>query len=517
MVSLKKLQHKINSLTLIFIFLGFLGVINYFSTKLFFRLDLTENKEFTISKSTKEVLKNLDDLVNINLYFSKKLPPYLVNLTQKVDDLLKEYQIYSKGKIKFNYLDPSKDLKLTQSAQLMGIPQVQFNIIEKDKAQVVNIYLGIAILYEDKKEVIPLVKDTDNLEYELTSKILKLTSPQIKTIGFLTGHQEHSIYQDYNEIRNLLEKQYKTCEVKVENNKTKINVNTLIIPGPKEKIPEETALKINQFIMEGGKVVFLLDAIKIAEDSLNVTLNNDGLDFLLKNYGVRLNKNLILDRSYALASFSSGFAYFTLPYPLWIKILAENTALNHPIINKLGSLVFPWSASVEILPSLDKKIKAVELVKTTKHAWIQEESFNLNPQQSFISPKTSQSTLALMLKGRFKSALKEKDNIIKESSPEAQIVLIGNSNLITDNFIRQFNFNSIFFLNIIDWLNLGDKLIDIRLKEVIDRPLKEISEYNKSLFKFIVMFLAPLGVIIYSGIRFYLKNKTKKLLEVYEK
>lgn len=518
-MNIKKLQYGTNFLASILIFLGFVVVINYISTKFFLRFDLTENKEFTISKSTKDVLKSLDDIVSINVYFSKKLPPYLGNLKLKVEDILKEYQVYSKGKINVNYFDPSTDSKLSQSVYLMGIPQVQFNIIEKDKAQVVNVYLGMAILYEDKKEVIPVIQNTANLEYDLTSKIIKVTSSETKTIGFLTGHEEHNIYEDYEEIRKLLETQYKVCEVTLDNKKTKIDptINTLVIPGPKKEIREEEIIKIDQFIMEGKKVVFLIDPIKMTPGSLNATINEHGLDDLLKNYGLKLNKNLILDRCNVSASFSSGFIYFTLPYPFWVKAIKKNFASGHPVVSKLNAIVFPWTGSVELLPSIDKDIQSIELIKTTEYSWTQEGYFNLNPQQSFTSSKTSQNTLAIILSGKFKSAFGEKKkDLIKESLKETQIVLLGNSNFIANNFIQQFESNSIFFLNLMDWLNLGDKLIGIRSRAVGDRPLKEISEHEKTFLKFMVMFLMPLVVIIYGIVRFYLKNKTKKLVEAYK-
>lgn len=518
-MNIKKLQYGTNFLSLILIFLGFVVVINYISTKFFLRFDLTENKEFTISKSTKDILKNLDDIVSINVYFSKKLPPYLENLKLKVEDILKEYQVYSKRKINVNYFDPATDSKLSQSVRFLGIPQVQCNIIEKDKVQVINVYLGMVILYEDKKEVIPVIQDTANLEYDLTSKIIKVTSSETKTIGFLAGHEEHDIYKDYEEIRKLLEAQYRVCEVKLDNEKTEIDptIDTLVIPGPKKEVSKEEIIKIDQFIMGGKKAVFLIDPIKMTEGSLNVVVNEHGFDVLLKSYGLKLNNDLVLDRCSASASFSSGFVYFTVPYPFWVKAIKKNFASKHPVISKLNTLVFPWTGSVKLLPSIDKNIKAVELIKTTEHSWTQEGYFNLNPQQDFMSSKTSQNTLAIILSGKFKSAFgEEKKDLIKESLKETQIVLLGNSNFIANNFIQQFESNSIFFLNLMDWLNLGDKLIGIRSRAVVDRPLKEVSEYEKTLLKFMVMFLMPLMVIIYGVVRFYLKNKTKKLVETYK-
>jgi ABC-type uncharacterized transport system involved in gliding motility auxiliary subunit len=380
------------------------------------------------------------------------------------------------------------------------------NIIEKDKAQVVNIYLGLAVLYEDRKEVIPFIQDIRTFEYDLTSAILKVATREPKQVGFLSGHGEHDIYNGYNEIRKVLEKQYRVVKVELEENK-EILVDTLIIAGPKEKLSESDLQKIDDFIMRGGRVIFLIDPIKRDEDTLIASKLSTGLEELLRHYGVKFKSALALDHSNAHASFRTGFALFTVPYPFWPKVIKQNFDAEHPIVSRLESVVFPWSAPLEIIKK--EGVEAVELAKTTEHGWIEEEPFNLNPQQMFFRREKSEpKTLAIALSGKFKSAYGEK------ISEKTQLVIVGNSNFIFNNFLRQFRFNQIFFMNAVDWLTLGDKLIGIRSRGMIDRPLKEVTEREKALIRFANAFGVPFFVAMFGLLRFYLKRKTKKLLEV---
>ena len=195
----RRLKYGSNYIVLSLIVLGILAVLNFFFIRHFYRIDLTQDKRFTLTSSTKEVLSNLDDLINIKLYFTKKLPPYLVNLKGDITDVLDEFQAYAGGNISVTFIDPTDNPAMQQELRFMGIPQIQLNIIEKDQAQLTNIYLGMAIFYADKKEVIPFISNTSNLEYDLTSKILKLTSTESKTVGIYTG-TGHDLTQDYQAV-----------------------------------------------------------------------------------------------------------------------------------------------------------------------------------------------------------------------------------------------------------------------------------------------------------------------------
>ena len=167
-------------------------LVNYLSARRFLRFDLTEDKRYTVSKATKNVIKNLDDIVTITAYFSTE-PAEVNRIRRDVRDVLDEFDAFSQ-KLKIKFIDPGEfDETQKQELRFKGIPEVRINVRQKDKVAIANVYMALSVGYSGKEEVLPVVSSTSNLEYELTSTILKVTTKDAKTIGFLTGHQEFDI------------------------------------------------------------------------------------------------------------------------------------------------------------------------------------------------------------------------------------------------------------------------------------------------------------------------------------
>ena len=552
MAVIKGLKAGTNALIMILIVFAILAMVNILIARAFFRLDLTEGKIYTVSKSTKNVFGHLDDIIKVTAYFSKDLPPHLVNLRQQVKDILDEYQVYGHGKVHIAFIDPKEDAEIEGKMPAIGIPEVRAQTIEKDKAQVVNVYLGIAVEYEDKKEVIPLVQNVNTLEYDLTSAIIKVSSEKAKTIGFLTGHDEHDIYDDgdYSGIRDELQKE-KYSVIKVDTTDGKeisADVDTLIIAGPKKRLGERDKYELDQFIMRGGRAVFLVDAIQMPRGMLYGTPLSTGLNDMLEHYGAKLGNNLVLDQSKSNVSFGSNVGgmsvSYSLPYPYWPKIVKKNFSQKHPITNQLESLVLPWTSSVEAVVKEGDEIKTEELIKSTEHAWTVQGRYDLNPQQRFYQTPSERKSypLAVELNGKFKSFYAgkeipevESDDEEKssssegeserktiEESKETQIIVVGNSNFIANNILgglggSQAGANMIFFQNLVDWLTLGEELINIRSRGVTDRPLKEdLPEATKSFIKFSCTLGVPIIIVIFASVRFYMRKRTKRLFESYQ-
>jgi len=531
----RKLKYSTNLILLIVIMFAILVVINFISSKKFSRMDLTQNKVYTISDSTKNVLRNLDDIVTIKAYFSKELPTYLLNLNSQIKDILSEYKAYAKGNLNISFIDPADDEKLQNELRFLGIPQVQLQVINKDKAEVMKAYLGIAIMYGDKKEALPVVQSTQNLEYDLTSAIVKVTSPEEKRLAFMSEHGGKELDKDYKEIKKEIEKQYTivTYEAK-KGKKIPSNINTLVIASPMN-LTERDKYEIDQFIMNGGKVIFLIDSISREEGGLQANPASSNLEDLLVNYGVRINQNLVLDRSHSNASFSSGFIRYSLPYPFWVKILKQFLDKNNPIVSSLETLVFPWVCSLEIVQDKLEGLEAAELVKSSTYAWDETAPYDLNPQQSFGKAQTNQNqyTLAVAVSGVFKSFYADKQipkpefeegdetappddskrETIAECKNPTQIIVVGNSVFTDDHFIAQFPGNALFFLNMIDWLTLGEQLINIRSRGITDRPLKETTEKEKGRIKFLNMFGVSILVILFGILKFILRKNRKRRLQ----
>ena len=535
-MSFRKLTHGTNYFLLAAMVLGILGLLNYFGTAFFKRWDLTEQQLFTISEPTRKILSNLDDVVSIKVYFSRDLPPYITPLSRQVKDMLQEYLAYAGNKLAVEFKDPAQDPALERRVRQLGIPRVQLNIIEKDQAQVRNAYLGIAVFYEDKKEVIPIVQDTSTLEYELTAAIKKVTIEVVKTIGWLVPEDEESLRQ-YNFIFQFLSKEYNFQLVRnLAQKSVPAEVDTLVVP-PQVQFSERAKYELDQFLMRGGKLFLLVNPIKFKPRSMEISLLQNNLQELLQHYGVKQKNELALDKVNARASFSQGFMSFSMPYPFWVKVTKKGFA-NHPALKHLERVVFPWATPLEVLEK--KNIKATILARTSPYAWTRSvhQYMNLAPQQRFRPPKKPDSyPLAVLLNGEFESfyagkeapartseqeskkdnkqapkpAAEEEKPLLK--SPKTQIIVVGNGRFLKDNFLRMFRSNRLFFLNLMDWLNVGDELIQVRARQVDERPLREISEEEKSYLRFLNIFAMPLLIIIFGLARYRFRRRAQRLYE----
>lgn len=477
----------------VIIVIGILIVANFFSYQLFVRWDLTENKDFSISKISKRAAGELDDIVNIKVYFSKNLPSQYINLSQEVGDILGEYQAYSNGKVKVEFIDPETLDNSEQELGQQGIPALQFNVLEKDKYQVVKGYLGMVIGYGDKKEPIPIVEDTSNLEYQVTLAIKKLTSQKQVVVGFVNNNdsvQPEQIQTAYGKLEELY--QARPFELTDE---VPADIKTLMIVGPKEKFTAGQIKALDNFVNRGGSILALVDGVKVGQN-LSAEVNDVGLDGFFEKYGIKLNRDLILDVSSGLASFNSGFITFSTSYPFWPKVLKDNFDQKNAAVAKLENLILPWASSLEVDESkLGKDARVSYLAKTTQKAWTQKDSFNLNPQQRF-SPGADQGQKNLAVSVNF-------------GSSQGRLIVVGDSDFISDNFLNQPTDNLVFFQNLVDSLSLDEDLINIRSKAVTARPLKELSEANKNLVKYLNIFGVTILVVGFGLGRYYMRRRSR--------
>lgn len=502
----------------------------------FLRWDLTQRRQYTISEASIAYISDLDDPVFIRCFFSGQLPPFLRSIKQEVLDLLLEYQTYSGDKIVVEVIDPTDKMQLQFRANGLGIPLAQFNIIEENKVQLLNAYFGMAVEYEDRNSVIPLITTTTTLEYDLTSAIKKVTNPQVKTIAFLTGHQERSIYKDYKAITAEMLKHYKLMEVDTRAGEAiSEDVDTLVIARPKG-ITERDKYETDQFLMRGGKLIFLIDTIEFTGPSLDTRLIQNSLYDILEHYGVEIPYEVVLDPEYnAQTAFQTDLTHFKINYPFWPMAINRNMDRTNPVTIRLESLVLPWTSPINFIPVNQPGITYTSLANTGPHAWTEGGTGNnLRPRDSYPRPRdniTNSFSLVGLLSGRFKSFYTdkpvpradegfEKVDFPKEPgpekillSPDTQITVIGNSRFLMNHYLGLFPSNSHFFLNLLDWLNSGDDLIKIRSRHNFDRPLDKISGAKKDMLKYINVFSGSILVMLFGLVRWLIKQRVKRQFE----
>ncbi len=516
------------------ILFGILALMNFVSTRRFIRADLTEDKRYTISGATKNVLNTLDDIVTVTAYFSTE-PAEVAQIRRDVRDVLDEYNAFSKN-LQIDFVNTADfDEGQKQELRFRGIQEVQINVVKKDKAEIANVYMAIGIGYSGKEEVLPLVQSTANLEYELTSTLLKVTTKEAKTVGFLTGHDEIDIdAQNSQGLRTLLDKnakgQYNITSVSLQGGKAvDAAVATLVVAGPRQVLTEREKYELDQFIMRGGRTIFLVDSVQFQPNTLQAAPLSTGLNDMLAHYGVTLGNNLLVDRRFHdTARFQQGFMTVIQPYPYFVKIVKPNFSTEHSVTNQLEVLTLPWTSSVDVVAREGNT--AAALAKTSEFGQSLQGYYNLMPNAQIPPGDMQPYAVAVAVEGTFASFYADKEippvvgtdgeasvapsadeRATQTESAQTQIIVVG-----TAQFLAQMRPDGInFFLNAVDWLTLGDALIGIRSHAITDRPLRAATEFEKTFYKYLSIVGIPLLVVIFGLLRYFLKRRAKRMVETY--
>lgn len=442
------------------------------------RLDLTESKLFTLSPATVSILRGLNDVVTIKLYASSDLPGDLALTFRDTKDLLGDYASVSGGKVRVETLYPAGEDKIAQDAQAAGVQPVQFNVMAADELQVKRGFLGIAVQFGAKKEAIPFVQRTDDLEYQLTSLIRKLTVTNRKTIAFLSGHGEKSLARDMTALQKELSKQYETKDVSGKGSQPLDlkGVETLVVAGPTQKVGAADAGAITRFLDGGGKVLFMIDGVIVNSQFMMGIANQNSFADYVEKLGVRVNTDVVYDlRSNESVSFSGGAMQITTPYPLWPRV----ATVSAPVAGNIRSVVLPWPSSVEATGG----VRGIDVLKTTADSGVQTGTFNIAPDQQFSTKGLGPRLLA---------------EALANAGPQkrGRLVVIGDSDFATDQFAKNAPENIAFVLNAVDWLGQQESLASIRSKRSQPHPLVFGSEITREMVKYGNMIGVPVLIVL---------------------
>jgi ABC-2 type transport system permease protein len=515
----KKTAIKLSSGIILGVIIVLLILINLISQNKFTRLDMTASKFFSLSPATKKLLSKVDDKITVKLIFSKNLPMQFKSLTNQVKDILKDFSTYSHGNIVVYEVPNDDSKKIADEAKKYGIPPVRVNVLQKEKVEFIQAYLGVVFLYEDKKEILPVVSDEilKNLEYEIVSIIRRLTQEKKKVIGFLKGHDELSLYNEILGFNKALLQNYDTQAVTLSPGEfIPDKVDVLIVARPKKEFSEWDKFAIDQFIMKGKKVIFLLSAADVNLQRGFGSALKLKLDDFLKNYGITQEKKLIVSANCALVQAGSNSGPFQIRtlirYPFFPEVSDLNK--NIPISLHIPKLTMAFPSPLQLHPSKTFSIEV--LARTSKSSGLISPPFFVSLDREFTQKDFSkgQQIVAAVVKGKFSSYFKGKvitykkkgkngkeetkkytGKIITES-PETRLIFIGDGKLVNQKMVGGNDLNKNFMLNAVDWMAQDDSLISIRTKEIKKRFLKPISPSAKSIIKYLNFFGPTVFVII---------------------
>lgn len=495
------------------ILLVILVAVNLLAGRFHDRWDLTENREYTLSPATRNVLGHLDDVINVNVYFSKDLPAYFATLDRQVKDLLDEYRAAGQGRVSIDFVDPGGDPVLEQTMQRLGIPKLQLTRYEQERTEAMSAYLGIAVQYEDKTEVIPVVQSVNQLEYELTAAVVKVSNPR-QTVGIATAGSP-TVPEDLSGVQRVLSDQYQVRVVDVNAGAVPGDITSLIVRD-EDALTEQALYHIDQFLMQGGRLLFLAPGVGVDLNTLNARNREVKVGPLLRTYGVEVQNALVVDAQCPMVSFDVGAIFpLSLRYPWFPEVVQEGFSEENPITRDLQQLVLPWTSP--LLPvgpdtASGAQVERTVLARSSERSFAASSPYDINPQSQINMPAAGPAPqdLVYAMSGSFPSYFKGRpvpgDSLGTtppgpDLSPETQIVVVGSAAFLDNRFLGQYSSNSIFLANAVDWMTLGNDLIAIRSRSAASRPLKEIADDKKGLLKALAIVPVPFLVVLFGLIR----------------
>ncbi len=519
-----KFRQGVGSVATLLLLLGVLLVLNLISVNLFGRLDLTEGGVYSLSKSSKEVVRTLNDPLIIKMYFTRDLPPPYNGYVRYLKDQLEEYQAYSGGKLKLEMIHPD-DQEKEFEAQGYGIPPLQVNALENDKIEIKKVYMGMVLLFEDRKEVIPVFQNVTDLEYELTSTIKRISQKILPTVAFLVGKDGPDLDSDMSLVNQELSRHYQVRRINLDQGeRIPASVRVLVISGPKKKFSQWEKYGIDQFLMKGGRLAFFANQMDVDIPQGTAQKQELELDDFLANLGIEINDDLVADWQCSRIAVSQQRGAYTMSniinYPFFPTASTFNE--NSLIVKDLESVTFNFVSSLDSGQAVSRGLRFDPIVWSSDVSGIQKAPFDINPYRQFNRGDFADGpqVLAAAVKGSFKSYYSEWDEAQIENeigfvestltqSPETRLVAVGDADFGTDQNLRG-NDNLAFFLNIVDWLAQDEALISIRSKQVTTRPLKETSIGAKKLIKYGNTLGLPVLVVLFGVVRWQIRKQGRR-------
>jgi gliding-associated putative ABC transporter substrate-binding component GldG len=481
-----------------------LVVFNMISRNMFFRWDLTDNKMYSLSESSKSVVSKIDDLMTLKVYFSNNLPGEYGNNRRYLQDILEEYAAYSDGNLTFEFYEPEADEDLQTDAQKSGIQPVQLQVIENDKVEVKRVYMGLVFMYEDAREVIPVIQTTTGLEYEITTNIKKLVDSNKASIAI--ANTSTQVVANEN-IVQILRQRFNVRNITLDS-VVPLDISTVLLNGVSDSLTIDERENLENYVANGGNLIIAQNRLNVDIQTQQATpITSDIFEFL-SNYGFQIEENLVLDKVCGKVNVQQNMGIFRMAVPMDYPFLPiiQNFNDNEAVVSGLEGLrtMFPS----EII--LDSLHNTSVLFSSSDNSTTISEFYNLNPDPK-VNPVFSQ----LKEKGKILAARAEVLN--DESGIVGQVILVSDSKFFADNGGGASPENHIFVLNAIDFL-LGDsELISLRSREITNRPLEEIEDDAKVKWKWANILLPSLFIVGFGFIRLRgEKNRAAMLEELYD-
>ncbi len=476
---------------------GIILVANAISRELFFRLDLTEDQQYTLSRATKDILKNLESPVTVKAYFTEGLPPQYAKVLQDFRDMLVEYSNVSKGMVDYEFVNPNKDPEVEKELNQLRIPPILFNVREKDQLIQKKGYMAAIIQLEEQKDVIPVIQSGLGMEYSLTTGIKKLSVTDKPSVGLIQGHGEPG-FQDLAQAYQSLSILYNVENIDLST-ETSIadRFRAVALVNPRDSIPAEHLAKLDDYLSRGGNLFIAYNAVDGDLQNASGTAHTTGLESWLKNKGLEIENSFVVDADCAPVTVQQRQGFFTFNTQVRFPFLPLiKNFPDHPITKGMEQVILPFVSPIRFLG--DSLSTFVPLALTSAQSGI------IKAPTYFDVTNKKWKDSDFPLSNLVVAGILERNSATAASG---KIILVGDGDFAVGGQNRKVNEDNLnLFVNSIDWLSDDTGLIELRAKGVASRPIADeyLGEDNagkRNFLKYLNFGLPILLIIIYGIFR----------------
>lgn len=528
-------------------------VLNYLGNSFNKRFDLTKDKRYSLLDETKDIIDKIDEPIYIKVYLQGDFPSEFKRIQLETNQFLEELSALNDN-IKFRFIDPKSNKKeLIKN----GLQPSKLTVQEDGVVSESIIFPWATINFDDKIENVSLLSNStapsqeeqmkrsiENLEYEFANALHKIISKKDKKIAILKGNGELEDIYLYSFLKKLSE-YYKLAEFTLDSVKTNpektlsdlIEYDLVIVAKPTKVFTEEEKFTLDQYILNNGKTLWLIDNIAAEMDSLmangkTLALNRDlNLTDLFFNYGVRINYNVTKDLYSSSIRLASGNTGNQTQYQdfLWHYFPLTLSNNNNPISSNLDPILLKFPSSMD---TLKNNIKKTVLLQSSPYAKIIGTPTNISLNEIANKPikeefNDANTTFGVLLEGEFKSAYTNRTkpfnlSSYKQISKKNAMVIISDGDIIAnetfkgeplplsiDKWTNQAFGNADLLLNTVHYLLDDSGIINLRSKNLQIQFLDKEQAFQKRTYWQVFNIILPLIILGLFGFVFNYLRKRK--------
>ncbi len=534
-------------------------LVNQLADRFKVQIDLTEERRYTISESTKTLLSNLEEDVFFEVYLAGELPSNFERFGTAIEEMLEQFAIESGNRIQYKFTDPSQANstqarnQFYQSLVDKGIQATNLSYKNADGDKMEKLIFPGALVSQGMNELpVDLIngnsaagpeailnQSAEALEYELASTISQLMSGGTKKIGYILGHGSPDSL-DIAGFRSTVLSKFELFNVSLNNRKELVGYDAIVIGKPTAKFSEKEKYLIDQYLMRGGKLVYFIDALSVSMDSAGgegtvaIPYETNLTDQLFK-YGVRINQNFVLDVNSGQTPVVAGNVgdqpqIQMIPWPFF-PVLTNFS--KHPSVRNLDAILGRFISSIDTVRA--EGIKKTPLLSTSTYTKeigppvrvaYNDLRDKLRPEKFTDGPKT----VAYLLEGKFTSLYAnrlvpkgfDKSTFIPKGV-DSKVIVIADGDIIRNDidpetmeplglgvepYTKTTYANDDFILNILDYLTDESGLIETRSREVKIRPLDRVKvSQERTKWQVINLGLPVLLILLIGGLKWFMRKR----------